>query len=201
MQLNFNPSLSFTLVQEGGWSANPDDPGGDTMEGITLAVYREWSNDPSLTGDDLRNITDADVATIYQQNYWNIVQGDKLKNGVDLSVFDMQVNSGSHSAKILQAIVGTTVDGAIGPKTIAATNAIMPVRLINALALNQAAFYRSLSNFPIFGHGWINRVNARHAAALAMAAGTHPNVQQSLPMAGKVLDSPADDFYALIKRL
>ena len=40
--------LAFTLHQEGGYVDNRADPGGATNMGITLATYREWSDDPHL---------------------------------------------------------------------------------------------------------------------------------------------------------
>jgi lysozyme family protein len=38
------------------------------------------------------------------------------------------------------------------------------------LAKQQLAYYRTLSDFPTFGTGWLNRTEARHQAALAMIA-------------------------------
>lgn len=190
---NFNTCLTFTLSQEGGWSDNPADPGGDTMDGVTLAVYREWKNDSALDGDDLKSISQSDIFSIYKQNYWDVIQGDSLNSGVDLSVFDMDVNAGAHSAMILQATIGVTVDGDIGPITLAAANAIDPMTLINELASNQAKFYRSLSTFNVFGRGWLNRVTARQIASLGLV--------NKLTTMVKVRSFPPDDFYENIKSI
>jgi DNA invertase Pin-like site-specific DNA recombinase len=38
----------------------------------------------------------------------------------------------------------------------------------------QAAYYRSLSDFPTFGRGWLNRTEARRIAALAMIGDATP---------------------------
>ena len=48
MDDNFDICLAFTLKEEGGYSDNPADPGGSTNMGITLATYRQWSDDPNL---------------------------------------------------------------------------------------------------------------------------------------------------------
>jgi lysozyme family protein len=57
---------------------------------------------------------------------------DELPSGVDYAVFDYGVNSGiSRAAKVLQRLVGTDVDGEIGPNTIAATTTL-PVDPKNA---------------------------------------------------------------------
>lgn len=162
------------------------------MDGITLATYRDWKCDPSLNGDDLRDITQSDVFSIYRQSYWKVVHGDALNNGVDLMVFDMEVNAGAHSAMILQATIGVSVDGDIGPITLAAANAADPQTLINELATNQIAFYRSLSTFYEFGRGWLNRVSARHETAIAMTKRTSQTM-------AKVTVFPPEDFYSNLK--
>jgi lysozyme family protein len=166
---NFVSCLAFTLTQEGGWSNDPADPGGCTMEGIILSTYQSWKNDLTLTCNDLQNITSDEVSAIYQQNYWNHVQGDDLPNGVDLMVFDEAVNAGvGGSAKLLQEILNVTVDGSIGPDTLAAVANVDPTILINELAQQQTAYYQSLPGFLTFGAGWLNKVNTRQAAASAM---------------------------------
>ena len=40
MKDNYQAALNHVLKSEGGWSDNPADPGGATMKGITLNVYR-----------------------------------------------------------------------------------------------------------------------------------------------------------------
>jgi lysozyme family protein len=173
MNGDYAACLKFTLLSEGGFVNDPHDPGGATMKGITLATYRSWKHNPSLTATDLKQITDAEVSAIYKQNYWDANSCDSFKPGVDLMVFDMDVNAGNgRSAKLLQATVGAGVDGAIGPKTIALVNSFDPVKVINGLADHQLVFYKSLSTWQYFGKGWTNRIHARTAAALEMAAHT-----------------------------
>lgn len=166
---SFSTCLAFTLQQEGGWADNPHDNGGCTMEGITLATYRDVSQNPDLTPDDLRAISSAEVSTIYQLHFWNIIHGLNLPLGVDLMVFDQAVNAGvSRSVKILQKHIGETADGFLGPATLTAVLALDPTELVNGLADAQSAFYRSLSNFKTFGKDWLRRVNERQTAALNM---------------------------------
>ena len=102
---------------------------------------------------------------------WNPLRADALPAGVDLSVFDMGVNAGIWgSARLLQRAVGFTgeeVDGCIGPETLAAAGKWDPRTLVNDLAKQQLAYYRTLSDFPTFGTGWLNRTEARRKAALA----------------------------------
>lgn len=172
---SFVEALDFTLQCEGGYSDNPNDPGGSTMRGITLTTYRDWEKNQSLTVADLQNVSVADVSYIYGQNYWNANSCDSLPTGVDLSVFDMSVNAGDgRSAKILQACLSVAEDGVIGPVTLARASFMGSVPLINALASAQLAFYRSLPTYATFGKGWSNRVIARHSAALALLSSPAP---------------------------
>lgn len=71
----------------------------------------------------------------------------------------------------LQADLGVTVDGDIGPKTI---SALFEQKcrwrvLIYALATQQEAAYRSFRAFPQFGRGWLGRLDDRVQAALKLA--------------------------------
>src|SRR5215831_18639306 len=168
----FDACLAFTLREEGGYVDDPNDPGGATNMGITLATYRQWSDDPGLGPAQVRGMTLRTARAIYRSLYWNPLRADALPAGVDLSVFDMGVNAGIwRSARLLQRALGFTgeeVDGSIGPETLAAADRFAARTLVNNLADWQTAYYRSLANFPIFGTGWFRRTEARRDAALAM---------------------------------
>jgi Glycosyl hydrolase 108 len=90
----FNACLAFTLREEGGYVDDPADPGGATNMGITLATYRQWSDDPALGPAEVRDMTLRIARAIYRSLYWNPLRADALPAGVDLSVFDMGVNAG-----------------------------------------------------------------------------------------------------------
>jgi lysozyme family protein len=168
----FGVCLAFTLNAEGGYVDDPDDPGGATNMGITLATLREWSDDPDLGPVQVENMTQRTAGAIYRSLYWNPLRADALPAGVDLSVFDMGVNAGIwRSARLLQqalGFAGEDVDGCVGPDTLAAAARCNARSLVDDLAERQAAYYRGLSDFPIFGSGWLNRTEARRSAALAM---------------------------------
>lgn len=172
---DFDPCLTFTLQQEGGWSDDPHDPGSATMDGITLAVYQQWKQDPSLTAADLAAISSSDVAQIYDEKYWIPVSGERLPSGIDLMIWDMAVNAGvADSVKLVQSAVGTTVDGILGPITLKNIQKLVPIILINSLALSQSHYYHSLAGFVDFGTGWLNRLAARQVTATALANNLTP---------------------------
>ncbi len=171
---NFDVSLAFTLREEGGYVDDPADPGGATNMGITLATYRQWSDDPELGSTQVQDMTERTATAIYRSLYWNPFRADALPIGVDLSVFDMGVNAGIwRSARLLQRALrftGEEVDGCIGPETLDAAAKRDPRTLVIDMAERQAAYYRSLADFPTFGTGWLDRTEARRNAALAMIA-------------------------------
>jgi lysozyme family protein len=159
MKNNFDAALAHVLKSEGLWSDNPKDPGGATMKGITFAVFKEWKRNPHLTKDDLRNISDQDVHDLYKQLYWDKVHGDDLPSGVDYATFDAAVNMGvGRASKLLQEAVGVTADGIIGQGTLQAVQKANTRSLLENFAAEKTAFYKSLSTFPTFGKGWLNRV-------------------------------------------
>lgn len=174
MKYNFKASLAHVLKHEGGWADHPKDPGGATMKGITIAVYRQHIK-PNGTKNDLRNITDDQVATIYKKQYWDKVRGDDLPSGVDYAVFDFAVNSGvSRASKYLQAVAGVAQDGIVGPQTLTAVGRLNSGAVINNLCDRRMAFLRGLNTFSTFGKGWTARVSGVRAEALKMAGAAIP---------------------------
>ena len=168
MKHNFDACLAHSLAHEGGWSDHKADPGGATMKGVTLATYRAWKG-KSATKQDLRNISDAEVAAIYRAWYWQPMRCDDLPAGLDLVAFDAAINSGpSRSAKWLQSALGVAVDGRVGPATVAAANAAVTSAAIKAACAKRMTFLKGLRTWPTFGKGWSRRVKEVEAAALAM---------------------------------
>jgi len=159
--------LRFTLSQEGAFSDDPNDSGGATEKGVTLAEYRTYLDKPGASVAMLKAITDAEIASIFRLNYYNPVHGDSLPPGVCLSATDFAFNAGpATSARIVQRCVGVSEDGAIGPVTLLAVKGMDPVMLISALYHAQSSYYRSLSAFTYFGNGWLARCAKRQIAAL-----------------------------------
>jgi lysozyme family protein len=125
---------------------------------VTRNVWKEWVKH-EVDEAEMRSLTPELVTPLYKQRYWDACKCDDLPRGVDYCVFDSAVNMGSgRAAKLLQAALGVTADGAIGRATIAAATAADPVELLEAFSLGKEAFYQSLPTFATFGRGWLNRV-------------------------------------------
>ena len=165
----FPGALAFTLSAEGGLSDDPQDPGGLTNLGLTLADLTRWDGH-TASPDDVRALTPDTAAPIYRAFYWLPVGGPRLSPGVGLSVFDHGVNRGVRtSARILQRILGVEADGWIGPQTltaltVAAYSGIQPI--LEALHEHQGADYIALGNAH-FERGWLARCDARYDAAMS----------------------------------
>lgn len=171
MKSNFDKVLLQVLKHEGGWSDHPRDPGGATMKGVTLAVFRRFYGDES-SKDDLRGITNQQLENIYRTDYWDRCWCDELPNGIDLAVFDTAVNSGpSRSIRFIQEAVNTDVDGAIGPNTLAKILSDEPEKIINGMLDQRLKFLQSLTTWDTFGKGWGRRVQElRHSCLLLCGA-------------------------------
>ena len=157
MKENFDKSLKMILHHEGGYVNHPRDPGGETNLGVTKRVYEEWGGTK-----DMRDLTQEDVAPIYEKNYWGRAKCDHLPSGLDLAVFDWAVNSGvGRAAKKLQTMIGTEADGGIGPNTLKTLDEYIEHHGIEETLRNYKAirqkFYESLSTFDTFGKGWTKR--------------------------------------------
>jgi hypothetical protein len=73
--------------------------------------------------------------------------------------------------KLLQKAVGCVPDGSIGPNTMKAIQETDAKGMIEKFATAKEDFYRSLSTFPTFGKGWLNRVAQVKTTALGMING------------------------------
>lgn len=87
---NFVKALTFTLSHEGGYVNIPSDPGGETKWGISKRAH------PTV---DIRNLTEADAAQIYYDEYWVPSGCDGLDLPLQVAVFDTAVNCGVGRAK------------------------------------------------------------------------------------------------------
>ncbi|MBS0561667.1 MAG: glycoside hydrolase family 108 protein [Proteobacteria bacterium] len=167
---NFDVCVAATLAYEGGFSDNPDDPGGVTNFGITKRTLEAFLGRP-VSVDEMRDLSSATAIEVYRANYWNHLRCGDLPAGVDLMVFDYGVNSGpATAARALQGLAGVTQDGAIGRVTLAAVAAAQAATLVDSLASARLSYLRALPGFATFGNGWSRRVEDIRQKAHQMAA-------------------------------
>lgn len=168
MKSNFDKALAAVLVHEGGFVNNIHDPGGMTNLGCTKQTWEEWVGHP-VDEKAMRALTPADVAPLYKRKYWDKIQGDELPNGVDYVVFDCAINSGpGRAVKFLQGCVGSDMDGALGPKTLAAVKATNAKSLVEDYSKRRLSFMMDLPAWATFGKGWGRRVSEVEKTAISM---------------------------------
>ena len=167
MSSNFQECLDLVLKSEGGWVNNPADPGGETNLGVTKRVWEEYVGHAVKT---MKNLTKDDVAPMYELKYWRPCYCEVLPRGLDFVIFSMGVNAGpGRSVKLLQQSIGCVPDGVIGPRTRELISASNSANLIAKFSETRREYYRSLKTFPIFGKGWLSRVDHEETTALDMA--------------------------------
>lgn len=136
-ETSFDKALKFTLKWEGGWSNDPQDPGGETNFGITQNTYNKFLSDRKLPFKSVKKITKEEARDIYLTYYWLAADCDDLEEPMAIAAFDFAVNSGPSRAKQLAKLCCYDLKH------------YLEVR---------REFLRKL-NKPRFINGWLNRVN------------------------------------------
>ena len=146
---DFIQCMTVILAEEGGLAHHHRDPGGLTKFGISQRAY------PNL---DIASLTREQALSIYRADYWMKINGDALPTGLDLLVLDTAINMGCLTATMmLQDALGITMDGQIGPITLAHAHQAMPAILGDYCAL-RAWRYEINRNEDAFGKGWFRRL-------------------------------------------
>jgi lysozyme family protein len=155
--MKFEDALPIILAYEGSeYTDKPGDAGGPTKYGVTQQTLSDWLGRPA-SADDVRALTPEAVAPIYRRLFWDACRCSELPSGTDLMVFDGATNHGPRRAiRFLQTAVGTTADGIVGPKTLAAAQAKDRVELLKEVAVQRAILYASLDQR--FFLGWYRRL-------------------------------------------
>lgn len=161
----FQYAVHVVLKHEGGYSNDPDDPGGQTSFGISQRFIQE--NDIQI---NVKHLSAEQASDIYRQYWWDKYHYNTVKDlQVATKLFDLSVNVGPEQAhKILQRAINTLqnqhlgVDGIFGPHTVEETNKQDPEKIIDAIRREAATYYMDLVRMKPqlhkFLHGWLDRL-------------------------------------------
>ncbi|ANZ48184.1 endolysin [Erwinia phage vB_EamM_Asesino] len=164
---------------EAGYVNNPNDLGGETNHGITIATAREFGYKGNM-----RDLTVEQALDIYDRGWWQRMRLDQiLAMNVMLAdrLFDFGINAGRANAiKSLQRILNVLnrqgklysdidADGGIGQLTLTALAGFIKARgadglnrLMFALTCHQVSYYTEISEKRVqneeFTYGWYDRV-------------------------------------------
>ena len=162
METEFDRAFVRLIGVEGGYTNNPNDSGGETIWGITIAKARE----SGYTGS-MRSMTIDQAKSIYKTKFWDKLKLDQISMisaSLAFELFDTSVNLGVNApGPFLQRSLNClnrqgkdypdiTVDGAIGPATLSALEKFFHLRkqegisvLLKMINVLQGAFYISLA--------------------------------------------------------
>lgn len=111
---DFKPIYDTTLVHEGGFQKFPNDSANyvngvliGTNHGISaIAYYNHYKKVP--TEADMKALTKQQAYEIFKKNYWNKVNGDKIKNqSVAQLMFQFIIGSGASQLSDLKDIANS----------------------------------------------------------------------------------------------
>ena len=186
----FETAFDLTNQNEGGYVFDKDDPGGETYRGIARNFHPNWigwnligtekqKGNAGLSGRlDKNNGLQGNVQSFYRTEFWNSIKGDSITDQLIANkIYDMAVNMGIKQASIyLQKSINLlnrnqtqykdiTVDGAIGPATLAALKDAVKLngnkRVLNVINDYQVKHYIELmEKNPVNEKyiGWFSRV-------------------------------------------
>lgn len=166
----FKRCLELVLASEGGFTSDTRDNGNrggkSTNLGVTQAVWEEWLGHP-VSQADMKALTPEKIAPMYEKKYWKAASCDKLPQGLNLLVFSMAINSGvGRAIKLLQKSLDCNEDGVIGSITLSKIKEFNLIDLVEKYSSCREDFYKSLKSFPIFGKGWLSRVEKERLEAI-----------------------------------
>jgi lysozyme family protein len=150
----FDDAFAQLIDNEKGYSNNPADPGGETMWGVTARVARKHGYAGAM-----RDLPLSFARAIAKAEYWDPYRCDDMPAQVAFQVLDAAYNGG-HPAQWLQQAVSATVDGDIGPKTLAKVNAVDPDDICLRFDAYRLQYLTDLPTWPTFGRGWARRIAA-----------------------------------------
>jgi len=142
----FSKALEFVLRWEGGYVNHPNDPGGETNQGVTKAVYDAYRKTKKLPVQSVKLISKEEVLDIYKFQYWTPAgcqELDEKNPKLAISVMDFAVNAGVGRAKRYLGLV--------------------PEKDYKKYNDLRAKYYYSISDknpkLKVFLKGWLNRLN------------------------------------------
>lgn len=145
----FDDAFAAVIGEEGFYSNDPEDSGGETKYGISKAAF------PNI---DIKNLTLDAAKTIYFDNYWTPSKCYLLPGAIAAQVFDFAVNAGvATAAKTLQRALGVADDGEIGSATLQAAIQVDLKKFAIHFAVERLLHYAQQPSFPKFGKGWFTR--------------------------------------------
>jgi lysozyme family protein len=164
--MNFDDAFAATMRREGGYKLHQvaGDTGGMTYAGVARNKNPGWTGWAYIDRGETPPTTL--VRQFYHQGYWQPIRADDLRYEIASSIFDFAVNTSAPgrpvvAVKLAQVVAGVEPDGVIGPKSVAALNAMPPDAFAAAYFVAKMQRYADICNRnpsqAKFLRGWLNR--------------------------------------------
>lgn len=168
---DFDKAFNKTMANEGGYSFDPADVGGETFKGISRVYHPQWPGwkiiDSAKSSSDFPKNLNSDedlqqmIRAFYKKNFWDTIQLDEIDSQkIGEELFDTAVNMGiSRAGKFLQRALNylnkneelyddLDDDGKVGEKTLDALDIILErgeeallYKILNVLQANHYLEY------------------------------------------------------------
>ena len=160
---NYKLMIPWIKKWEGGYANDPDDAGGCTMKGITIATYQRYFG-KDKTCSDLKNITDDEWTYIFINGFWDKFKADQIENqSIAQLCVQMGWGSGTITAiKRIQRCLGCAADGIVGPITLSKINQKPARDVFEKLWQMRRLWLIEISkkgNNKKYLKGWLNRLD------------------------------------------
>lgn len=157
MPTAFDLAITVTLVNEGFFSKDAEDPGGETYYGLSRRANADMEPWPP---------TRSQAIDRYRSHYWEKFRCDRMPWPLGLFYFDGVVNHDPEdNARMLQRAVRAGEDGVVGSRTLAAIGRYPIEETCAAYFANRIYFiYANLAGWQHDGRGWMVRLSrVQHA--------------------------------------
>lgn len=197
----FDPAITITLKNEGGYADVAGDTGGETYAGISRKDNPTWSGwsavdakpHPVKNNTMFSDLTPS-VKTFYQGKYWKGMLGDSIKDQDTANIiFDAYVNSGSYIGWMTQIALGgsnvpITKSIPFNAATVAKINAQDPSKFFNAFKNARASYYNSIAkgSNSKFLSGWLKRLDGFSYSGAITAIKNNPVLSIAIVIAAGV---------------
>lgn len=162
----FDTAVLTLFNNEGGFSDDKYDAGGATNFGITGTDYSKWLG-RTATRAEIKAMPRATAIKILRSLYW-FSEYEQLPQAIATAICDWGLLSGTGNARRMAQKVANelgakiSVDGAIGPASIAALNKLTPAYFISRYQTDIMAYLNDIvkanSTQSVFLDGWSARI-------------------------------------------
>lgn len=176
--MNREQAIALQIRLEGGYSDDPNDPGGATKYGITQTTLDAVRGRDLVAGlpAKVRDLTPDQAAAIYRTTDWAEIRGDELPETLAPLVLNVAVNMGEPEAvKLLQECLGfVNPDGIMGPATLGRVHVwrsfYLPTQTLAEeyaarVGVRYASLYAHEAGFEL---GWLRRLFRVYTLSLGL---------------------------------